>query len=80
MTSKYDDLKSSHLDTRVECLVQGITFTPMIMEAVGGGCAPGPVLSPAHLRTPVNTFPESILQLEMSSVLNAKKCALSVMP
>ncbi len=33
----YEDLKSSHQDTRAECLAQGITFIPMVVEAVGGG-------------------------------------------
>ena len=37
ITSRYEDLKSSHQDTRAECLAQGITFIPMVVEAVGGG-------------------------------------------
>jgi len=35
--AKYEDFKYSHQDTRSQCLAQGITFIPMVMEAVGGG-------------------------------------------
>ena len=34
---QYEDFKCSHLDTRAQCREQGITFIPMIVEAVGGG-------------------------------------------
>jgi hypothetical protein len=34
---KYEDLKRSHQDTAAQCQGQGISFVPMIMEAVGGG-------------------------------------------
>ena len=34
---KYEDFKCSHLDTKTQCQGQGITFVPMVMEAVGGG-------------------------------------------
>ena len=37
VTSRYEDIKSSHQDTRAECLAQGFTFIPMVVEAVGGG-------------------------------------------
>ena len=37
ITSRYEDFKCSHGDTRSECQAQGITFIPMVMEAVGGG-------------------------------------------
>ena len=37
ITSRYEDLKCSHQDTRAECAAQGITFLPMVVEAVGGG-------------------------------------------
>jgi len=37
IAQRYEDFKCSHNDTRVECEAQGITFIPMIMEAVGGG-------------------------------------------
>jgi len=35
--TKYEDSKCSHKDTKNMCLAQGITFIPMIIEAVGGG-------------------------------------------
>ena len=35
--TKYEDFKCSYKDTKTLCLAQGITFTPMIIEAVGGG-------------------------------------------
>ena len=35
--TKYEDIKCEHEDTHSQCLAQGITFIPMIMEAVGGG-------------------------------------------
>ena len=34
---RYEDFKCSHLDTKTQCQGQGITFVPMVMEAVGGG-------------------------------------------
>ena len=37
VADRYEDFKCSHNDTRAECEAQGITFIPMIMEAVGGG-------------------------------------------
>ena len=37
ITSRYEDVKCSHQDTRAECPAQGITFLPMVVEAVGGG-------------------------------------------
>ena len=35
--TKYEDFKRQHQDTQAQCQAQGITFIPMIMEAVGGG-------------------------------------------
>ena len=35
--TKYEDFKCSYQDTREQCQLQGITFVPMVMEAVGGG-------------------------------------------
>ena len=35
--TRYEDFKCSHLDTRDQCTAQGITFIPMVMDAVGGG-------------------------------------------
>lgn len=37
VTTKYEDFKCSHLDTKTECQGQGLSFIPMVMEAVGGG-------------------------------------------
>jgi hypothetical protein len=34
--TRYEDLKCNHQDTRTLCQTQGITFIPMVMEAVGG--------------------------------------------
>jgi hypothetical protein len=34
--ARYEDYKCSHNDTRADCQVQGISFIPMIVEAVGG--------------------------------------------
>ena len=33
---RYEDFKCSYLDTRQRCTDEGITFIPLIMEAVGG--------------------------------------------
>ena len=35
--TRYEDFKCEHEDTQTQCLAQGITFIPMVMEAVGGG-------------------------------------------
>ena len=35
--TKYEDSKCSYKDIKNMCLAQGITFIPMIIEAVGGG-------------------------------------------
>ena len=35
-TSQYEDFKRAHLDTERQCVSEGITFKPMIIEAVGG--------------------------------------------
>ena len=37
VVERYEDFKCSYKDTRTQCEAQGITFIPMIMEAVGGG-------------------------------------------
>ena len=37
ITCRYEDLKCTHQDTRADCLAQGISFIPMVVEAVGGG-------------------------------------------
>jgi len=37
ISKRYEDLKCSHRDTRAECEAQGISFIPMVVEAVGGG-------------------------------------------
>ena len=33
----YEDFKNSHLDTKATCHAEGFGFTPMVVEAVGGG-------------------------------------------
>ena len=38
VTRRYEDLKSSHRDTRADCEAQGFSFVPMVVEAVGGCC------------------------------------------
>ena len=35
--TKYEDFKCQHQETKTQCSAQGITFIPMVMEAVGGG-------------------------------------------
>ena len=35
--TQYEDFKCSFKDTKAQCSAQGITFIPMVMEAVGGG-------------------------------------------
>ena len=35
--AKYEDIKCSFKDTKAQCLSQGFSFLPMIMEATGGG-------------------------------------------
>ena len=37
VTCRYEDFKCHHQDTRADCLAQGISFIPMVLEAVGGG-------------------------------------------
>ena len=36
----YEDYKNTHLDTRATCITEGFNFTPMVVEAVGGGWGP----------------------------------------
>ncbi len=35
--TRYVDFRRGHQDTKTQCQSQGITFIPMVMEAVGGG-------------------------------------------
>ena len=35
--ARYEDFKLAHKDTGALCREQGLTFIPMVMEAVGGG-------------------------------------------
>ena len=35
--ARYEDFKCSYKDTKAQCLAQGFSFLPMIMEATGGG-------------------------------------------
>ena len=37
VTARYEDYKCSHNDAKADCQAQGISFIPMIVEAVGGG-------------------------------------------
>ena len=37
ITTRYEDFKEHYQDTKQQCSDQGITFIPMVMEAVGGG-------------------------------------------
>ena len=37
VTARYEGYKCSHNDTQADCQAQGISFIPMIVEAVGGG-------------------------------------------
>ena len=37
VTTRYEAFKEHHQDTKQQCSDQGITFIPMVMEAVGGG-------------------------------------------
>ena len=34
--TRYEDFKTSYRDTHTQCQAQGITFIPMVVEAVGG--------------------------------------------
>ena len=36
----YEDHKRTHLDTAALCAAEGLGFTPMVVEAVGGGWGP----------------------------------------
>ena len=36
-TKSYEDFKNAHLDTQAACTADGFNFTPMVVEAVGGG-------------------------------------------
>jgi len=36
----YEDRKRNHLDTARQCWEQGVTFAPMVVEAVGGTWGP----------------------------------------
>ena len=38
-TQCYEDFKRAHLDTKAACTYEGFGFTPMVVEAVGGGWA-----------------------------------------
>ena len=35
--TRYEDFKTSYRETNIQCQAQGLTFIPMVMEAVGGG-------------------------------------------
>ena len=35
--TRYEDRKKSYKDTALVCAEQGLTFVPMVLEAVGGG-------------------------------------------
>ena len=37
VASSHEDFKCSQRDTKNQCSAQGLTFIPMVMEAVGGG-------------------------------------------
>ena len=37
---QYEGFKCSYLDTQQQCLQEGLTFTPVVLEAVGGGLGP----------------------------------------
>jgi len=37
VTTRYEDFKCGYRDTRSECSAQGVSFIPMVVEAVGGG-------------------------------------------
>jgi len=37
ITDRYQDFKCSHNSTQADCQAQGISFIPMVVEAVGGG-------------------------------------------
>ena len=37
---RYEDAKCSHMDTKAHCAAEGITFVPMVVDAVGGGWGP----------------------------------------
>ena len=37
LTPRYEDVNEHYQDTKQQCSDQGITFIPMVMEAVGGG-------------------------------------------
>ena len=39
-TQRYEDFKRAHLDTEAACTSGGFGFTPMVVEAVGGGWGP----------------------------------------
>ena len=39
----YEDFKNTHLDTRATCIVEGFNFTPIVVEAVGGGWGPSAI-------------------------------------
>ena len=39
-TQRYEDFKRAHLDTEAACSSEGFGFTPMVIEAVGGGWGP----------------------------------------
>ena len=37
---QYEDTKSEYLDTKRHCIAEGFGFTPMVVEACGGGWGP----------------------------------------
>ena len=50
--TKYEDYKCSYQDTKSQCQSQGLTFLPMVMEAVGGGCVARPPGRRRHAPSP----------------------------
>ena len=63
-TKSYEDFKRSHLNTDSICREEGITFIPMICEAVGGGWGPA-----AHKVWSVLAQHKSIVSGEKNSII-----------
>jgi len=92
VSTKYEDFKRSHQDTHAQCQQQGITFLPMIVEAVGGGwgkvargvwseLAKTSALANGELET--NSSCAIMLQQRLSMTLhreNARACLRRVAP
>ena len=71
-TIAYEDYKKSYLDTERQCVQEGFSFTPMVVEAVGGAWGPAANKIFFHLAKEKSMFTgenEKKLLLELHQLL-----------